>query len=404
MNLILPSGDDAHAHLDALTRVRLSPFDRRALAFIADFSDRVLKDTSLRQHPELIALAWWFRPAAIKRLQQRHARLSGDGVLRPRGVVLHFAPANVDTVFVYSWFLSLLCGNRNIVRLSARERPAQLPLLPILAELLAAPRHAEIAAGTALLSYAHNDTTTAELSARCHLRVVWGGDAAVAHLRRVPLPPLATELLFPNRHSWAMFDAQAVADATEASLKALAKAFCNDAFWFGQQACSSPRSLLWLGDDAAIDVAQARFWPQVREELNLRGLTNSPTEMMQRINAAHLMAAQSPGLRAGSALTDWPLRLAAETMAAPMRDEHCGNGLFVELRRPELAASAELFAAKDQTLAYWGIRREVLVEWLADLPDRALDRVVPVGHALDFCERWDGHDLLLAFSRLVAFS
>ena len=45
---------------------------------------------------------------------------------RPRGLVFHLPPQNVETVFLYSWALSYLAGNANIVRLpqeiSARMR------------------------------------------------------------------------------------------------------------------------------------------------------------------------------------------------------------------------------------------------------------------------------------------
>ena len=37
-------------------------------------------------------------------------------LLLSRGVVFHIAPKNVDTIFVYSFVLSLLCANKNIIR------------------------------------------------------------------------------------------------------------------------------------------------------------------------------------------------------------------------------------------------------------------------------------------------
>ncbi|MFC6804089.1 acyl-CoA reductase [Deinococcus caeni] len=39
----------------------------------------------------------------------------------PRGLVFHVPPANVDTIFIYSWLMSVLAGNRNVIRLSSRE-------------------------------------------------------------------------------------------------------------------------------------------------------------------------------------------------------------------------------------------------------------------------------------------
>ena len=42
----------------------------------------------------------------------------------PRGLVFHVPPANVDTIFVYSWALSALAGNPNVVRISSRSAGA----------------------------------------------------------------------------------------------------------------------------------------------------------------------------------------------------------------------------------------------------------------------------------------
>lgn len=84
--------DAVTAQLDRLQAARLQPFDARTLAFLAAFAERILRDTGLRSAPELVALAYWFRPAAIETLQQRYRQLAEHGLLRPRGVAFHIAP------------------------------------------------------------------------------------------------------------------------------------------------------------------------------------------------------------------------------------------------------------------------------------------------------------------------
>ncbi len=404
MDLILPAPtsdiSNAASQLDRLAASRLNVFDPAVIRFLAAFAERILSDRSLRAAPELVALAYWFRPAAIAALKTRHTALGQHGLLRPRGIAFHIAPANVDSIFVYSWFLSLLCGNRNIVRISHRDSPHRSSLIGILAGLLAEPEHQTVCDATAVLSYARDDALTAQLSERCHLRIVWGGDATVRHIRRIPLPPLATEIVFPNRISWALLAAEQVLAADAASLAQLAGAFYNDAFWFAQQACSSPRAMLWIGPPEQVSTARERFWQAITAELARRGETADASQLAARLVAAHNAAAELP-LQLETRLHDWPLRLASDSFSDAMRAGHCGYGLFYELQRADLAASAELFHAEDQTLAYWGFARDTLAAWSASLPDRALDRIVPIGQALRFADRWDGHDLMLAFSRLI---
>jgi len=400
MDLILPLRADrnASAQLDGLGSQTLQAFDTATLAFLADFSARLLQDHALRSAPELVALGYWFRPAAIDVLRRRHAALAASGVLRPRGLVFHVAPANVDAVFVYSWFLSLLCGNRNIVRISRRDNAHRATLLELLGDVLAA--HPRIAACNAVVTYERDDDVSAALSARCGLRVVWGGNDTVDHFRRIALPPLATELVFPDRQSWALLDASAVMAADQDALARLANAFHNDAFWFAQQACSSPRALLWIGRDEQVTQAKDRFWQAVQHELARRGETPDASELANRLVAAHRAAAITD-IQVKGKLSDWPLRVETQDFAAPLRAVHCGYGLFYEVTRATLAETPALFAASDQTVAYFGFERSILTDWVRTLPDRAVDRVVPIGDALRFGDYWDGHDLLLAFSRHV---
>ncbi|WP_374512600.1 acyl-CoA reductase [Niveibacterium sp.] len=403
MELILPhrADDNARAQLDGLSERTLQPFDARTLAFLSDFSARLLQDHALRTAPELVALGYWFRPAAVEVLRQRHATLAASGVLRPRGVVFHVAPANVDAVFVYSWFLSLLCGNRNIVRISRRDNAHRATLLQLLADTLAA--HPHIAACNAVLAYERDDAISAELSALCGLRVVWGGNDTVAHFRRIALPPLATELVFSDRQSWALLNADSLLTASDDAISRLASAFHNDAFWFAQQACSSPRAVVWIGDTIQVAQAKARFWRAVSEELARRGETPDASELANRLVAAHRAAAVAHVSAHGN-LSDWPLRLDADAFTPDLRGGHCGYGLFYEITRATLGDTLDLFSAADQTVAYFGFERAALTEWVQALADRAVDRVVPIGDALRFGDQWDGHDLLMAFSRHVVIA
>ncbi len=54
----------------------------------------------------------------------------------PQGLVFHIAPGNADTVFVYSWALAALAGNRNVVRVSERGGAATEAVLSALAQSL----------------------------------------------------------------------------------------------------------------------------------------------------------------------------------------------------------------------------------------------------------------------------
>ncbi|GAA3128834.1 acyl-CoA reductase [Nonomuraea salmonea] len=246
---------------------RLQVGDERVKEFLAAFGRRLLRPALARRHPELGSLGFFLRPAELARTL---AELAGEHVRVPRGLIFHLPPANVDTVFVYSWALSALMGNRNVVRLSPRSGAVAQVILETLHETLATADPV-IAATQRIVSYHRSDEVTAALSAACDLRVVWGGDHSVREIRRHPLAPHARDLTFPDRSSFAVVRAAAWLCAPRAARVSIAEGFVNDTYWFDQAACSSPRTVFWVGAEDDCEAARADFTGHVSRVVTVRG-------------------------------------------------------------------------------------------------------------------------------------
>lgn len=400
-------GETADARLDeALARASAQPawppFDRRAVDFVAGFSQRLLTHPDIRAWPELAALGHWFRRA---RLQSLGASLQADAaqVLRGRGLAFHLAPANVDSVSMYSWLISLLAGNCNWVRVSQKDSRQLDFVIGVLRDVLEDEVGASVRGRIVVLTYPHDDAVTQLVSQAAMLRVVWGGDATVRAIRAIPLRPTASEICFPDRFSAAALQADALLTLDDAGWSRLAGDFFNDAFWFAQQACSSPRLLTWVGSEVACAAARSRFWLAIERELAKRQPENSPAMVMARLGASFELAAAQAGRPANAAeLGHYPMRVTIEKPLNPlMRDTHCGNGLFLEQRLDTLEQLAPLMTDKEQTLAVFGFDREDLLAFVDQLPPRAVDRIVNIGAALTFDPVWDGADLFTAFTRRI---
>jgi hypothetical protein len=390
--------DAALARMAALSAWQ--PFDERAMRFVARFSQRLLTDPGSRGFPELLALGHWFRAARLRDLALEHAPNEGS-VRLGRGLAFHLAPANVDSIFLYSCLLSALAGNVNVVRLSQKESPAVDHVVAVLRATLQEEAGEAMRGRMLLLTYPHDAAITQAISLACMLRVVWGGDATVAAIRAIPLRPTATELAFPDRFSGAALLADAVLRANAGALAQLAADFYNDAFWFAQQACSSPRLVSWIGDEAASTAARERFWGALETVMSKRPSEDSPAMAMARTVATFEYAAR--GALATLAMpAEYPQRLLLQQpLTQELRSLHCGNGLFLEQVLPHLGQLAGQLTDRDQTLAVFGFEPDVLAAFAQQLPPRALDRIVPVGQALGFDTVWDGVDLLDAFTRKV---
>ncbi len=410
MNLLLPHpapADDRFWLEDwpsFLARAPLAPFAEESLQFLDAFSKKILLDPALRVEPAFAALAHWARRGHLQDCAGK-INTRRNSLRAARGIILHLAPANVDTLFAYSWFTSLLCGNLNIVRVSARSLPVIAPLLETLRLLLAEPRFAAVRERTLLVGYDHDDTMTSRLSATCHGRLIWGGDETVRTIRALPLPATALEIAFADRFSLAALSAAPVAALTDTRLAHLAGDFYNDSFQFGQKACASPRMLVFTGEAAVCTKAASRFWPALATVVRAKREFFSEADGIGRLSSAMAMAAALPGARLTVHPADGapPLVLQLPVWTPDLRALHDGAGLFVQLDLPRLADLAPLLTPRDQTLVAFGFSEEELRAFAAVLPSRALDRIVPPGHALDFDPTaWDGHNLLELLTRETA--
>jgi hypothetical protein len=404
ISVLLPaSAPSFESQLDRVMKSGiLPPFDPLIIEFLDAVSKTVLLDNVMRGLPEMAAVAHWMRKAHIVELRDAFEKNRGDRIWLARGVALHFAPANVDSIFLYSWFISMLTGNANVVRLSARSREQVGLLLARLNLVLELERFKPIVDRSLILSYDRDDAITRQLSGICHVRVLWGGDESVRHLRSVPLNPLANEIVFANRFSLAVLNAEEILRLEKDALQNLAACFCNDAYVFDQMACSSPRLIVWIGSRPCCDSAQELFWRQVTNELTRRGQQYPEIVGLNKLVSACVAAGNGFTDKIYSEVTGPVSRMRlAKDANSDFRQVECGGGLFFETEMHELIQIESLLTERDQTISYFGFQKNELRQLAVSLPTRAVDRIVPIGAALNFSTVWDGYNLLQCFSREV---
>ena len=375
-----------------------SPFDSSRVEFVADLSKWLGRKA--RGIPETQALAFWMRKAELHRLEESFAGLSSDQVvLMPRGTVFHIPPANVDTIFVYSWVLSMLVGNRNIIRLSARATEQSDLILQTICDVLA--DHPAIASSSMVITYGHDDAVTAVLSAACDVRVIWGGNATIERIRAIPLPAHASELVFADRFSMAAIAVGSYERLSEFERTQLAELFFNDTYWFDQLGCSSARLLIWVGDTDSRSVS-TDFHARVRNVAAAKSYAVDASAAIAKIVQSY-QAMIDAGVTEYS-VYDTTLTVLEMASFPDLREEFCGAGLFYQVHVADLAAILPHIRRADQTLATYGITTTELRALVSELRGRGIDRIVPIGQALRFDRYWDGYDLLAELTRKIAFT
>jgi hypothetical protein len=380
------------AFLSATREIKAEPFAVTRLDTLARLSAALLADPVLRQDPASVSVAYWLRRAQLTRLAEEHARRAAmePDVLRvPVGCVLHMAPSNVDTLFLYSWALAYLCGNASIVRLSQEQGIIVTALLRVIDSVAA--DDVELRRSNRFVTYGHDDVVTTALSEWCAHRIIWGGDEAVAAIRPLPLPPHASERVFGSKYSFAVIDAGRFQQASEREHSQLASAFFNDLFWFDQMACSSPQTVFWIGPDETAEAAAAEFERSLQAEVERRHFKTPVSSAVHRRTHAFGIAASTdvrvvlehPGF-VGVHLPDH----------AALTKDICGGGLLRHVSVDRLSEVLPFVGEGDQTMTYWGVEGTALRAFAAAAGARGLDRVVPIGEALAFDVVWDGFHLV----------
>jgi hypothetical protein len=378
----------------------LAPFSEEAVTYCDAVSRAILRTPQARRDPALVALAYWMRKAEVRRLAGEFAALeTSETVLLPRGLVFHVPPTNVDTMFVYSFVLSLLLGNRNVIRVSPR-RSAQTDLLcSILGRTLADARFTTVRETTRIISYGHQREISTALSLAADVRMIWGGDETISAIRRLPAKPGGMDLAFADRYSLAAIDAPTYLTADDESRGALAHQLFNDAYWFDQMACSSPRLVVWTGDSHQADEASPDLWRRVQREIDAHAYALPTGAVTAKLGYLFGAAIDRPVVRCRQYSNE--LSVLRLSDLEQLDRAHPGAGTFLEASVGSLPDLARFVVRKDQTLSVFGQSEETIRAFVHAAAGAGVDRIVPVGDALRFGRFWDGYDLLQELTRRV---
>jgi hypothetical protein len=370
-------------------------FDDVAVAFLQEVSRVLLRDVRARQYPDLVAFAYFCRRANLHALAQRYP---DAGQRSGWGTVVHVAPSNIPINFAFSLVFGLLAGNSNIVRMPSRKFPQNDLWVELFDRIAAAPEFKSIAASIILVQTERGSDALEALIAAADGLVVWGGDATVHAFRALPKKPRCVELYFPDRASSAVVDATAYMALSQSSRQRLAHDFYNDTYLVDQNACSSPSIVLWIGLPEAVSSAKGAFWQALDDELKRQGYQLDPAA---RIDKCLDLMARTRELGHAAHLTQyspdiWCLEDQISVSGTPLR-----FGQFVEMELPAIDGIAVFLRPHEQTLTFFGMAPHDLLRALNEAHGHTVDRIVPIGKALNLNPFWDGKDILAQLSRRI---
>lgn len=379
---------DAGTAADMPNVTPLRPFDDRVTDFLNDLSAMLRNN---RAFPDAATFGFWCRKAALLKEKEKYDDI---GERFGRGVVFHSTPSNVPVNFAFSFASGLLAGNANIVRLPAKSFE-QADLICTAVKKLLDDKHKELAPYVCFVKFPPVKEITDAFSALCDVRVIWGGDATVAEIRRSPLSAKATEITFADRHSLAVINADSYLAADNKDV--IAKDFYNDTYYTDQNACTSPRMVFWQGNDT--QAAKADLWERVHA-LAKEKYTLAPVQSVGKLNAL-CKASAAKHLKLEKSEDMLIIRLTPDSTDAELMDYKYNSGFFFEKDIAGLDEILPVCGRRCQTLSYFGIGREEFESFLESSAPHGIDRIVPIGKTMDFSLIWDGYDLIRQMSRRI---
>ncbi len=369
----------------------IEPFSNEACEFLNELSDRLMKSPIIREFTDLSALAFWCRKANIQKLKEGYT----DNDRLGRGLCFHIAPSNIPINSIFSFFFGLLAGNANITRLASKEFPQVDYMCELIKGIL--KNYPKIEKMTAFVKYERSSKISAEFSKMADCRMIWGGDETVKAFKAFECKPRCVDISFPDRYSICIIDAIKIKQTSDELLKRLAESFYNDTYLMDQNACSSPQLIYWLNDDK---VARERFWTFVYE------YASKKYDLQDAICVDKYTKFCEDAIlfdNVGKTSHKTNLLYESEMISLQNVENIRGKGgYFYEYALKDIKELYSIISDKYQTITYFGIDSKRLRQDIITHRLNGVDRIVPIGKAMDISIIWDGHDLIRELSRKIA--
>lgn len=368
----------------------LPMFSDKAIEFLSSLSREILKDKRTRKNVDVTSYAYWIRNASLVKAKENHIDFTNR---IGRGVAFHVAPSNVPVNFAVSMTSSILAGNITVIRVSNKAFE-QVDIICDAMNRLLDEEFWEMKQYFCLVRYEHDEEITQFLSNMCDIRIIWGGNQTINTIRKAILPPRAIEMSFADRHSLAIINSDYYLKQDAAQV---AKGFYTDTYYTDQNACSSPRLVVWTGNN--IEEARERFWQELHKRV-VDEYDMKPIQAVDKYTSLCMLGMISKNARLVSE-DNYVVRVELSCLDCEVMEYKNGGGYFFEYCAKELDEIVPVLTKKCQTVSVLGVEKEAIKKLVFDYGVRGVDRIVPLGETMGLEFIWDGFKMIENMTRFI---
>lgn len=368
------------------------PFDDGVIEFLNALSKILMKSREAKAYPDVITLGFWMRKTSVLALKERFIS-EGSDIKIGRGVAFHIAPSNVPVNYAYSLLTGLLTGNANIVRIPSKDFPQVSIINKAIIEAL--EEYPDMKTYICLVRYGRDQKVNDLFSSLADTRIIWGGDNTIAEIRKSPLGPRAGEIAFADRYSLAVIDSEKYLEVTDK--ERLAEEFYNDTYLSDQNACTSPRLVVWMGDKK--EEAKELFWKNendlVKKKYQFQSIMG-----INKLTSSYLMAVAQEGVRVEKRDDNYIFRVNVPEVKPELMELKDNSGYFFEYDCNDILEIRDFCNNTHcQTIGFLGEKETIMPLLISGI--KGVDRVVPIGKTMDFDFIWDGYNLVERLTRTI---
>lgn len=370
----------------------ITPYSNILCEFITEFGLK-LKQEGINRYPDLITLSFWCRRNKVNELK----KLKNKNCLS-RGKVFHITPSNIPTNFVYSLFISLLNGNSNIVKIPSLKFKQTFIIIKVIKKLLKKNKFKNLNNFITIISYDNEDNLNKYFSSVSDARMLWGSDQTINYFKSINSYPKLLDITFPDRYSIAILNSEKVVKLNKKKLNLLTKNFYNDTYLTDQGACSSPHLILWYGK--SFKKGNEYFWNSLNNFVNEK--YNLPSiGVLDKYLGLHLNVTKN--FKSFKSYSKKLTIINIHELNENQLKLKGKWGMFFNYNlKNNFSSIKKIINNKYQTLTYFGFNKEFLRKKFFDKKViKGIDRIVPIGCALEIDFNWDGYNLNKFLTRQI---
>lgn len=378
-----------------LTKKSVIPYHTNVCDFLGDLSDELNKNKKIRDYPDIKTFAFWCRKKNIMSLKEKF--YSNDARVG-LGLIFHITPSNIPTNFAYSLIFGLITGNSNIVKVPSKKFDQINIICSSMNKILKKKKYKLIRKMISIVRYKDKDIYTKNFSLMCNARLIWGGNNSINNIRKFLLQERAIDITFADRYSFCIINSNKLVKLSNYETQRLAEKFYNDTYLVDQNACSSPHLIIWMGNQ--VNKGRKKFWKYLYDYVAKK------YDMPEIASVDKYTQLCGNILKLKNLKTEKRYKNLIYTVFLKKLDKNLHNlrgkwGFFYEYKTNNINNIKEYINNKYQTLTYFGIDSALLKNFIIENGLNGIDRVVPIGQALNINLFWDGYDINKILSRIV---